>query len=57
MEFSVDIEGFEKNMQEQKTFSIPSEVSTEDWSVLIPGNVETFVGYDKVENRVNHTYS
>jgi alanyl-tRNA synthetase len=57
MEFSVDIEGFEKNMQEQKTISIPSEVSTEDWSVLIPGNVETFVGYDKVKTSKNHTYS
>jgi alanyl-tRNA synthetase len=33
-------------MQEQKR-SAASEVSTEDWSVLIPGNVETFVGYDQ----------
>ncbi len=39
---------FDKSMLEQKTRSrAASEVSTEDWSVLIPGNVETFVGYDQ----------
>lgn len=32
-----------------------SEVSTEDWSVLIPGNVETFVGYDQTETEVKIT--
>ena len=43
-------------MQEQKTRSrAASEVSTEDWSVLIPGNVETFVGYDQTENEVKIT--
>ena len=48
--------GFEKSMQEQKSRSrAASEVSTEDWKVLIPGNVETFVGYDKVENEVKIT--
>ncbi len=47
---------FEKAMQAQKSRSrAASEVSTEDWSVLIPGNVETFVGYDKVENEVKIT--
>ncbi|MEN2400811.1 alanine--tRNA ligase [Flavobacterium sp. MC2016-06] len=47
---------FEEKLQEQKTRSrAASEVSTEDWSVLIPGNVETFVGYDKVENEVKIT--
>jgi alanyl-tRNA synthetase len=52
-EFSVDIAGFNVAMQEQKSRSrAASEVSTEDWSVLIPGNVETFVGYDQTENEV-----
>ena len=47
---------FEVELQKQKTRSrAASEVSTEDWSVLIPGNVETFVGYDKTENEVKIT--
>lgn len=53
---SVDIEGFEKNMLEQKNRSrAASEMSTDDWTILIPGNVETFVGYDKTENFVKIT--
>jgi alanyl-tRNA synthetase len=49
--FELDEAGFNAAMQEQKARSrAASEVSTEDWSVLIPGNVETFVGYDKVES-------
>ena len=47
---------FDASMQEQKDRSrAASEVSTEDWSVLIPGNVETFVGYDQTENEVKIT--
>ncbi len=47
---------FDKSMLEQKTRSrAASEVSTEDWKVLIPGNVETFVGYDQLENEVKIT--
>jgi len=47
---------FDASMQEQKNRSrAASEVSTEDWTVLIPGNVETFVGYDKTENDVKIT--
>ncbi|MEK8180470.1 alanine--tRNA ligase [Flavobacterium buctense] len=47
---------FDAAMQEQKNRSrAASEVSTEDWSVLIPGNVETFVGYDQTENEVKIT--
>ena len=47
---------FDASMQAQKARSrAASEVSTEDWSVLIPGNVETFVGYDKTENEVKIT--
>jgi alanyl-tRNA synthetase len=49
--FSLDEVGFETELQKQKARSrAASEVSTEDWSVLIPGNVETFVGYDQTEN-------
>ncbi|WP_426064121.1 alanine--tRNA ligase [Flavobacterium sp. DSP2-3-1] len=54
--FELDEVGFNASMQEQKTRSrAASEVSTEDWSVLIPGNVETFVGYDQSESDVKIT--
>ena len=54
--FELDEAGFNASMQEQKNRSrAASEVSTEDWSVLIPGNVETFVGYDQTENEVKIT--
>ncbi len=54
--FELDEAGFTAAMQEQKKRSrAASEVSTEDWSVLIPGNVETFVGYDQTENEVKIT--
>ncbi|WP_395044255.1 alanine--tRNA ligase [Flavobacterium sp.] len=47
---------FDKSMQEQKSRSrAASEMSTEDWNVLIPGNIETFVGYDKTESDVKIT--
>ncbi len=47
---------FELELQKQKARSrAASEVSTEDWNVLIPGNIETFVGYDQVENQVKIT--
>ncbi|MEY4835461.1 MAG: Alanine--tRNA ligase [Bacteroidota bacterium] len=54
--FSLDEAGFETELQKQKARSrAASEVSTEDWSVLIPGNVETFVGYDQTENEARIT--
>jgi alanyl-tRNA synthetase len=47
---------FELELQKQKARSrAASEVSTEDWNVLIPGNIETFVGYDQEENQVKIT--
>ncbi|SCY83707.1 alanine--tRNA ligase [Flavobacterium caeni] len=47
---------FDKAMLEQKTRSrAASEVSTDDWTVLVDGNVETFVGYDQLENEVKIT--
>jgi alanyl-tRNA synthetase len=52
----LDEAGFDVAMQEQKARSrAASEVSTEDWSVLVPGNVETFVGYDQTESEVKVT--
>ena len=54
--FELDEAGFNGAMQEQKNRSrAASEVSTEDWSILIPGNVETFVGYDQTESEVKIT--
>lgn len=47
---------FETELQKQKARSrAASEISTEDWSVLIPGNVETFVGYGQTESEVKIT--
>ena len=44
---------FAASMQEQKARSrAASEISTEDWSTIISGNIETFVGYDTTENNV-----
>ena len=54
--YDLDEVGFEKAMQEQKNRSrAASEVSTEDWTILISGNIETFVGYDQTENEVKIT--
>ncbi|MFV5698472.1 alanine--tRNA ligase [Flavobacterium sp. ZT3R17] len=54
--FELDEAGFNAAMQAQKARSrAASEVSTEDWSVLIPGNIETFVGYDQSERDVKIT--
>lgn len=47
---------FDTELKKQKDRSrAASEVSTEDWQVLIPGNVETYVGYDQTENEVRIT--
>lgn len=54
--FSLDEAGFDKAMQEQKTRSrAASEVSTDDWKILVEGNTESFVGYDQTENEVKIT--
>jgi alanyl-tRNA synthetase len=53
---TVDEKAFILELEKQKNRSrAASEVSTEDWSVLIAGNVETFVGYDQTENEVKIT--
>lgn len=52
----LDEKGFEDAMAEQKNRSrVASEVSTDDWTILVGGNVETFVGYDQLENEVKIT--
>ena len=54
--YELDEAGFEAAMKAQKDRSrAASEISKDDWNVLIPGNVETFEGYDKVENEVKIT--
>ncbi|AOZ99851.1 alanine--tRNA ligase [Flavobacterium commune] len=54
--FSLDEAGFDKAMQEQKSRSrAASEVSTDDWKIMVDGNIESFVGYDQVENEVKIT--
>lgn len=53
---SFDEAEFDASMQEQKNRSrAASEVAKDDWVVLIDGNVETFVGYDQLENEVKIT--
>ena len=47
---------FEAELAKQKARSrAASEVSTDDWKVLVQGNVEQFVGYDQTENEVKIT--
>jgi alanyl-tRNA synthetase len=47
---------FDASMQEQKSRSrAASEMSTDDWTILVEGNTESFVGYDQVENEVKIT--
>ena len=54
--FTVNEAGFKEHMEMQKARSrAASEVTTDDWKVLIDGNVETFVGYDQTENNVKIT--
>ncbi len=54
--YELDEAGFDKAMLEQKTRSrAASEVSTEDWTLLVEGNTESFVGYDLAENEVKIT--
>ena len=50
---NLDTEGFNKELQKQKNRSrAASEMSTEDWTVLIDDTEEEFVGYDTLEANV-----
>lgn len=54
--YDLDEVGFEAALKAQKDRSrAASEISKDDWKVLIEGNIETFEGYDKVENEVKIT--
>jgi len=47
---------FDAELKKQKDRSrAASEVATDDWVLLIDGNVETFVGYDETQNEVKIT--
>ena len=47
---------FDKSMLEQKNRSrAASEMSTDDWTILVEGNTESFVGYDLSANDVKIT--
>lgn len=51
--YLLDVEGFEKALQAQKDRSRKaSEVSKEDWTVLLEDSEQEFVGYDQLETEV-----
>jgi len=53
---SFDENEFETAMQQQKNRSkIASEITKDDWNILIHGNIETFVGYDTLESQAKIT--
>ena len=55
-DLGLDEAGFDEAMLAQKTRSrAASEVSTDDWTILVEGNTETFVGYDQVESEAKIT--
>lgn len=54
--FTIDEEGYEKEMQKQKKRSQKASASeTSDWVVLDENANESFIGYDKLSNEVNVT--
>ncbi|WP_026776571.1 alanine--tRNA ligase [Polaribacter sp. Hel_I_88] len=54
--YTLDEKGFEAELQKQKNRSrAASEMSTEDWTILIDDAVEEFVGYDFLEAEVKIT--
>ena len=54
--FTVDVAGFNIEMQKQKDRSrAASEMTTEDWTVLLEDDVQEFIGYDFLETKVKIT--
>ena len=54
--YSLDEKGFEIELQKQKNRSrAASEMSTEDWTILVDDPLEEFVGYDILEANVKIT--
>ena len=55
-EMTLDTAGFEEELQKQKTRSrAASEVSTEDWTIVLDDAVQEFVGYDVLKTTVKLT--
>ncbi|MGJ8760039.1 MAG: alanine--tRNA ligase [Polaribacter sp.] len=53
---TLDEKGFEEELQKQKNRSrAASEMSTEDWTVLVDDPIEEFIGYDALEANVKIT--
>ena len=51
--YALDQTGFEKSMQAQKQRSrAASEVSKEDWEILMEDDTQEFIGYDLLETQV-----
>jgi len=51
--YTFNVQGFEDAMQKQKKRSrSASEVSKEDWIVLLPDTTQEFVGYDSLEAEI-----
>ncbi|MGK0413776.1 MAG: alanyl-tRNA synthetase, partial [Polaribacter sp.] len=54
--YTLDEKGFEEELQKQKNRSrAASEMSTEDWTILVEDAVEEFIGYDFLEANVKLT--
>lgn len=54
--YTLDEKGFEAELQKQKNRSrAASEMSTEDWTVLVDDAVQEFIGYDFLEAKVKIT--
>ncbi|MFY9241627.1 MAG: alanine--tRNA ligase [Polaribacter sp.] len=54
--YTLDEKGFEAELQKQKNRSrAASEMSTDDWTILLKDDVEEFVGYDTLEANVKIT--
>ena len=54
--YTLDEKGFDEELQKQKNRSrAASEMSTDDWTVLIENAVEEFIGYDSLEATVKIT--
>ncbi|MDG1041698.1 MAG: alanine--tRNA ligase, partial [Flavobacteriaceae bacterium] len=50
---TLDTVGFEKELQKQKTRSrAASEVSTDDWTIILDDDVQEFVGYEVLKSSV-----
>jgi alanyl-tRNA synthetase len=55
-EMTLDTTGFEAELQKQKNRSrAASEVSTEDWTIILDDAVQEFVGYDVLKTTVKLT--